>query len=207
MTRRPLLYAITAGLGPAGLPALQAAAHAGVDLIQIREKLLSTRELLAFCAQARAAASPSHARLLLNGRFDLALAAGLDGVHLPADGLPPARVRPLVPPGFLIGLSCHSPAEVAAAAAPDGPDFCVLGPVFPTPSKLALGPPLGLEALAQAARHPVPVLALGGITLVNAHACLAHGAAGLAAIRLFQHHPAAVVAALRPTGTVPSNCA
>jgi len=202
---RPILYAITAGNGRDGLPALQAAAQAGVDLIQIREKQLSTCALLEFCTQARAAVASTAARLLLNGRFDLALAAGLAGVHLPADGLPPARVRSLVPPGFLIGLSCHSCAEVAVAAAEGaGPDFCVLGPIFATPSKPA---PLGLETLAAAARGALPVLALGGINLANAAACLAHGAAGLAAIRLFQEDPAAVVAALGLLGTIPPDSA
>jgi thiamine-phosphate pyrophosphorylase len=186
------LYAISPGTGSEGLAALAAAARAGAQLLQIREKQLSTRELLAYCRGLRAATAGAGARLLLNERWDVALAAGLDGVHLPAAAAPPARVRRQAPGGFLIGVSCHGPADVAAAA---GADFAVLGPIFATPSKAAYGPPLGLEALREAARQRLPVLALGGVEAGNAAACLAAGAAGVAGIRLFAD--AAAVAALR----------
>jgi len=190
---QPLLYAISAGSGPSGLDALVAAAAAGVDMIQIREKHLTARALFKFCRDLHAATHDTSARLLLNGRWDIAVAAGLDGVHLPADGIPPATLRPLGPPGFIIGQSCHSPAQVAAAV---GADFCVLGPVFATPSKS--GAPMGLAALhAATATSAIPILALGGITIANAASCLGAGAAGLAGIRLFQRDAAAVVAALR----------
>lgn len=187
------LYAISAGTGPAGLDTLVAAAQAGVDLIQIREKHLTARALFEFGRAARAATASTGVRLLVNDRWDIAVAAELDGVHLPADGLPPAALRRLGPPDFLIAQSCHSAADVAAAS---GADFCVLGPVFPTPSKT--GAPLGLARFQAAVRSsPIPVLALGGITIANAASCLEAGAAGLAAIRLFQRDAAAVVAALR----------
>lgn len=189
----PLLYAISAGTGPGGLDALHAAAVAGVDLIQIREKHLTARALFEFCRALRAATQNTSVRLLVNGRWDIAMVAGLDGVHLRSGDIPPAALRQLGPPQFIIGQSCHTAAEVAAAAAAD---FCVLGPVFPTPSKT--GSPLGLPALrAVAANSPVPVLALGGIGVANAASCLEAGAAGLAGIRLFQRDAAAVVAALR----------
>jgi thiamine-phosphate pyrophosphorylase len=112
----------------------------------------------------------------------VALAAGLDGVHLPAHAVTAERVRGQVPAGFLIAVSCHRVAEVEAAR---GADFVVFGPVFATPSKLAYGPPLGLDALREAARCPIPVLALGGVTADNAAECLAAGVAGVAGIRLF----------------------
>ncbi|MGH9467226.1 MAG: thiamine phosphate synthase [Terriglobales bacterium] len=179
---RPWLYAISNGSGWADFDALVQAARAGVDLIQVREKQLPADELLRFCRNLRAAVPSAHCRLLVNSRFDIALAAGLDGVHCRANGLPASRLRALAPPGFLIGQSCHSPTEVAAAA---GADFCVFGPVFATPSKLSYGEPLGLPALrdAVAASH-CPVLALGGITEATAPACLEQGAAGVAGIRL-----------------------
>lgn len=182
----PLLYAISSGIGWQGLAALVRAAEAGVDWIQIREKQLPARELMAFGRKLRSSTSHTPVKILLNERFDLALAAGLDGVHLPSSGLAPAQVRRAAPAGFLIGLSCHATAEVAAAA---GADFCVLGPIFPTPSKSA-APPLGLAALAAASRASCPVLALGGVGWVNAPACLAQGAAGIAGIRLFGEEPA-----------------
>jgi thiamine-phosphate pyrophosphorylase len=170
-----------------------AAAEAGVDLIQIREKHLTARALFEFCRALREATRHTSVRLLVNGRWDVAIAAGLDGVHLPGDGIPPARLRHLGPPGLFIVQSCHSAADVAAAVGADG---CVLGPVFPTPSKT--GAPLGLTAFSAIAQaSPIPVLALGGIGVANARTCLAAGAAGIAAIRLFQRDAMAVVASLR----------
>ena len=166
---------------------IAAAARAGVDLIQVREKDQSTRELLALVEQAVAVCAGTSARLLVNDRLDVALAAGPNvGVHLPADAIAPRVLRGRFGGGLLIGVSCHSVDEVARAET-DGADFVVFGPVFETPSKIAYGPPLGLEKLAEACRAVrIPVLALGGITRENAGACLAAGASGLAAIRLFQ---------------------
>jgi len=173
---------------------------AGVDWIQVRERDLSGRALAELVTEvlkiARAGARPT--RVLVNDRLDVALATGADGVHLPSHGLPTGAVRGLAPAGFLIGRSCHSPADVQAAAA-EGADLCVLGPVFATPSKADMGPPLGLSAFRSLGDVTIPVLALGGVTLENAAACRAAGAAGLAAIRLFQDGPlpAAELARLR----------
>jgi len=100
---------------------------------------------------------------------------------------------------FLLGVSCHA-LESAKAAAAGGADYIFFGPVFPTPSKAAFGEPQGVKRLAEVCRSmPVPVLAIGGITLENAAACFTAGAAGIAAIRLFQDapDPAATVEALR----------
>lgn len=179
------------------------AARGGVDWIQLREKDLSARQLfeLATALKQRLARTPGHrARLLINDRLDIALAARLDGVHLPAAGLAPADIasrRDLVPPEFLLVVSCHSPAEVFAAARA-GAHAAVLGPIFATPSKAGQGEPLGPAVLQVAREVSMPVLALGGITPHNAAECLAAGAAGLAGIRLFQEaEPAGVCAALR----------
>ncbi|MFY9583195.1 MAG: thiamine phosphate synthase, partial [Candidatus Acidiferrales bacterium] len=90
---------------------------------------------------------------------------------------------------FLVGVSCHSWAA-AVEAEHGGADYLVFGPVFATPSKAAFGPPQGLDRLAEVCRSVrIPVLAIGGVALENASACLAAGAAGLAAIRLFQEAP------------------
>jgi thiamine-phosphate pyrophosphorylase len=137
--------------------------------------------------------------LLINSRIDVAIAVHADGVHLRSEDVSPQEVRAtwtkcgagtparqLSPRDPLIGVSCHSPAEVARAAA-SAATFAVLAPVFEkkdVPTTL----PVGLVTLREACQADIPVLALGGITPANAHSCLEAGAAGVAAIRLFQEN-------------------
>ncbi len=184
-----LLYAITdrSQLQQPLLDCLRGWLAAGIDYIQIREKDLPARALYELVAAAVALPNPHGTRILVNERGDVALAAGAHGVHLPAHAPSPQRIRTIVPPGFVIGVSCHSVAEVEAAER-EGADFAVFGPVFETRSKLAYGPPAGVAALEQAARgRRLPVFALGGITLENFQQCRA--VAGLAAVSLFQSAP------------------
>lgn len=187
---------------------IAAAAEAGVDWIQIREKDLSGRECVSITRQAVQLAASSEAtvraRVIVNDRLDVALATQAGGVHLGEKSIPPQEARRLVnlldrEKDFLIGVSCHS-LEAAKAAEQGGADYLFFGPVFATPSKAVYGPPQGLERLTEVCRAvAIPVLAIGGITLENAAACLSAGASGIAAIRLFQDAVdlAAAVRALR----------
>jgi thiamine-phosphate pyrophosphorylase len=168
------------------IPRIEAAVRAGVDLVQIREKDLPTRELINIVRPAVEAARGSSTRLVVNDRLDVALGLGAAGVHLGNHSLPAPIVREIVPPAFLVGVSCHSLDEALAAAAARA-DYILLGPIFETPSKLAYGPPLGLAKLREvAAKVSVPMLALGGITVDRTPACLDAGAAGIAGISIFQ---------------------
>jgi thiamine-phosphate pyrophosphorylase len=211
------------------LEKIAAAATAGVDWIQIREKDLSGRECSSITREAvRIAASPSlgpaaraatsakteavrepgSTRIVVNDRLDVALAAQAGGVHLGEKSVPPEEAGRLVKSlgrekDFLVGVSCHS-LEAAKAAERGGADYLFFGPVFATPSKATYGPPQGLERLSEVCRAvALPVLAIGGITLENAADCLSARASGIAAIRLFQDAPdiAAVVRALRKLPT------
>ena len=162
------------------------AARAGVDVVQLRERDLTAAALVALARRAVAAMRGTAARLAVNDRLDVALAAGADGVHLTTRSLEPRVVRACTRPGLLVGASTHSEAEVETASA-GGVDYVVCGPVYDTPSKRGMGDPLGPDRVgAIAAASRVPVLALGGLTRENAPATVAAGAAGVAAIRLFQ---------------------
>jgi thiamine-phosphate pyrophosphorylase len=152
-------------------------------MIQIRAKNLSARQLLRLSVATVNAAGDS--RVLVNSRFDVALAAGAQGVHLPAHSIAPSRIRAFTPKGFLIGVSCHTLDEILKAER-EGADFVVYGPIFRTPSKPG-APPLGLDALhAASAKSTIPIYALGGITGENAQDCLEAGAFGVAGISLWK---------------------
>jgi thiamine-phosphate pyrophosphorylase len=162
------------------------AARAGVDYVQLRERDLAPRELLELTRDVRDALRGTSTLLFVNDRLDVALAAGADGVHLTTRSIPAADAKIVAPPGFLVGVSTHS-AEDVRDARNGGADFVVCGPAFDTPSKRGLGAPLGPDGLASIVRTAgIPLLALGGISRDNARRALGTGAAGVAAIRLFQ---------------------
>jgi thiamine-phosphate pyrophosphorylase len=188
------------GLGPGDsiksvLGRIRAAVAAGVDWVQIREKDLTGRELLAL---VRAATGMTHegahagkASVVVNDRLDVALAAGAAGVHLGGESLPARDVIRWcrggnAPAEFLVGVSCHSLAEVREAESA-GASYVFFGPIFETPSKQRFGTPQGIARLAEVCRAVrIPVIAIGGVGEENGAECVGAGAAGIAAIRLFQ---------------------
>ena len=153
----------------------------GVDWVQVRDRGLGGAALMQRVAEIREAALRvrSDVRVLVNRRADVALAVSADGVHLGFDALEPGDVRELPRRWALIGVSCHSPAEVAAAHAA-GADYAHLAPIFDPLSKARERPALGLAALRKAAACDLPVLAQGGIHADNAAQALEAGAAGVA---------------------------
>ena len=175
--------------GEAVLGKIRAATSAGVDWVQIREKDLSGRELLGLARDA--VARRGSTRVIVNDRLDVALAAGAAGVHLGRESL---SVRDVMrwcrggnaPADFLIGVSCHS-LEDAREAESAGASYIFFGPVFDTPSKRGMGEPQGVARLQEICRSVrIPVLAIGGVSEENAEECIRAGAAGIAAIRMFQ---------------------
>jgi thiamine-phosphate pyrophosphorylase len=146
----------------------------GVDMVQIREKDLTVRELFEFTLAVLEARGIQAAKVLINTHADVALAARADGVHLPSSAPREA------PQGLLVGRSCHTLEEVRTARA----DFVTLSPIFESPGK---GEAVGLDALRAACKLGRPVYALGGVTWENAESCLQAGAVGIAGIRLFQN--------------------
>ena len=184
--RNPRVYLVTDAVPASELPDRVAAALAGlppaVAAVQLRAKDMGGKDMLALARALRDVARAAGQWLMVNDRLDVAVAAGADGVHLPSRGIPAADARRLLGPGAIIGASCHSVAEVRRAR-DGGADFATFGPVFDTPSKRAWGPPVGLDALREAARLGLPLVALGGVDPSNAASTVAAGAAGVAAIR------------------------
>ena len=157
--------------------------RSGADWVQVRDKDLAARELLETVRTAIA----SGAKIIVNTRIDVALAAGAAGLHLPAGSIPAWRWRTIAPPGFLIGVSCHTIDEVRAAEN-EGADYTFFSPVFAPISKTSDLVPHGIAGLAEAAQAvKIPVFALGGITRENVGACEEAGAAGIAGISIFEN--------------------
>lgn len=175
------------------LRAVAGALDGGIRAVQLREKDLPGRELVRLAGRMRELTARYGARLLVNDRVDVAMAVSADGVHLGGFSIPASVARRLLGEGALIGCSTHDVRELREAAE-QGADFATFGPVYPTPSKAAYGPPLGVAALAEACRRTsLPVFALGGVKRENAGEAIGAGAFGIALI-------SEVVAAADPRG-------
>lgn len=168
---RPLLDVLTSALA------------AGVRAIQLRERDLSSRELLRLAQTVHQLTSASGAQLLINDRVDVAMTFDAVGVHLRANSLPVSAVRKILGGQRLIGISTHSVEEVVQAEA-EGADYIVLGPIYETPSKMVYGAPLGVRALEEACRRVrVPVIGIGGVTAARIEELRCAGAFGVAVVR------------------------
>jgi thiamine-phosphate pyrophosphorylase len=181
--------------GPGGTAVrekIQMALEAGADWVQIREKDLTGRELTDLVRGAVAAGGEqATSRVIVNDRLDVALTTGAAGVHLGRESLNTREVVPWcrggnAPAEFLVGVSCHSLAEAREAESADA-SYIFFGPIFDTPSKRGLGAPQGVARLAEICQSVrIPVIAIGGVDESNALECIRAGAAGIAAIRMFQ---------------------
>jgi thiamine-phosphate pyrophosphorylase len=161
----------------------------GAVAVQLREKDLSVAALLPLARALRALTTAAGAALYINDRADVALAIGADGVHLSGVSLTPADAARAAP-GLALAVSAHGVADVAAACATGAPiTFALFGPINDTPAKRRYGPPVGIAALAEAAHHPLPLLAIGGITVDDVPALRRAGAHGVACIRALMAAP------------------
>jgi thiamine-phosphate pyrophosphorylase len=162
--------------------AVRLALQGGVPAVQLREKDLPVRELLALAQELRELTRKFGAKLFVNDRVDVAVAVGADGVHLGHQSMPVDAARRIVGSGMLVGASTHSVKE-AKEAELKGADFITYGPIFETPSKAQYGEPVGIEALINANNSiSIPIIALGGIKSGNIDQVIAAGAYGVAMI-------------------------
>ncbi|MGB0911651.1 MAG: thiamine phosphate synthase [Nitrospirales bacterium] len=156
--------------------------QSGTSFIQLREKDLSTHQLLTLAKDILTGVHQHKGLLLINDRIDIAKAIGADGVHLRSDSLPIQQARRILGSKAIIGKSTHSLNEVLAAETA-GADFILLGPIYDTPSKRSYGSPLGMAVLTEACQQcSLPIYAIGGITPERIPELNEAGAYGIAAI-------------------------
>jgi thiamine-phosphate pyrophosphorylase len=168
-----------------------AAAHARIDIFQIREPDLDARILTGLVTRCREAVAGTSTRLLVNERADVAIAARADGVHLRGDSFSVAAARSLVGDRAVVGRSVHSVEEADAVSRAGGVDYLIFGTMHRTPSKADGHPVATLDDLGAACRiaSSIPVLAIGGMTIERAAGAARAGAAGIAGIGLFVPPP------------------
>jgi thiamine-phosphate pyrophosphorylase len=179
------LYVITDRPIARGLPHAEIARlviDGGADVVQLRDKGLSCRDLFAAACEIREITREAGVLFIVNDRIDIALAAGADGVHLGQHDLPVRNARRIAPPGFIIGVSVGCIAD-AVAAESAGAGYVALSPIFPTSSKEDAGPGHGIPVLRGiCSAVSIPVIAIGGISPRNVPQVIAAGAEGVAVI-------------------------
>jgi thiamine-phosphate pyrophosphorylase len=161
---------------------LRQALNAGKLAIQLRERDLHGKDVLALAEEIDQLVRPCGSQLLINDRLDVALSLDQAGAHLRSDSLPISMARRVLGGQRLLGVSVHSVREAVEAEA-GGADYVVLGPIYETPSKQIYGPPLGLPILEEVARRVhLPVIGIGGVTAARARDMRLAGAFGIAVI-------------------------
>jgi thiamine-phosphate pyrophosphorylase len=164
---------------------VEAAAASGIDLIQIRERDLDAGELTRLVKRCVAVMCGTPARIIVNDRADVAVAAGAHGLHLRGDSIQAGRVREMLAPGFIVGRSVHGVEDAVDAARSGGLDYLTFGTMFPTLSKPPLHRLSTMTGLAVVcASISIPVLAIGGMTVERAQEVARAGASGVAAVGL-----------------------
>ena len=178
----PPLCFVTDATAPAPVPAQAiAAAQGGAGWIQLRDKTRSDAELLPLARELKAALVPFGARLIVNDRVEVAVAAGAHGLHIGQGDGDPAAIRARIGPDMILGLSVEHADQLAAV--PQGVDYLGVGPVYATGSKPDHAPPIGIDGFAAiAARTALPCIAIGGLTARDAAALKAAGGHGMAVV-------------------------
>ncbi|HOD16037.1 MAG TPA: thiamine phosphate synthase [Spirochaetota bacterium] len=171
------------GLSAAGVMSdVRQAVTAGAQIIQYRNKTADTRRQYEEAREIRGICAETRSKLIINDRIDIALAVGADGAHIGNEDLPYAEARRLLGRDAIIGVTVHD-VEEAVAAEKAGADYLGVSPVFATGTKSDAGAPCGVETLTAIRRAcRVPVVAIGGIDLLNADECIAAGADMVCAI-------------------------
>ncbi len=179
------IYALTSELHSQGRSNIEVAREilaSGVSILQYREKTKKVKKMYEECLVLRAMTQQNDALFIINDHLDLALAVGADGVHIGQDDLPLAKVRELVGPNLLIGVSTHSPAQ-ASDAVRGGADYIGVGPLFATNTKVDVCDPVGLDYLDYVVKNlDIPFVAIGGIKEHNLAEVIQAGARTVALV-------------------------
>jgi thiamine-phosphate pyrophosphorylase len=180
----------------------------GASLIQLREKQMPALEFFHEAKAAVSVAERNGVQLIINDRVDVAVAVGAVGVHLGQDDLPPDAARRLLGPTAIVGYSTHN-VDQALTAVRLPIDYLAIGPIFPTNTKSDTAPVLGLDGL-RAVRRVIgdfPLVAIGGITHLNARDAIEAGADSIAVISALLSDPSRIAEATRSLlQSLPNHC-